>query len=135
MDMYKTWVDIDRYKLETFISQNFSTKIAFCKSVGRSDSWLCESLKRRRMSLNDVLAIKGAHGIDITVEKSKEVNDVEIVDLLQSLLNEQSETNRLLNEILHSVDATEVGVEQILDSCDKVLKPIEKPKAYFNKAI
>ncbi len=122
---------IDPYVLENFIITNFSTRQAFCDSIGRSDSWLHESLRRRSMSITDIMAIKGAHGIDVTY-KEESGPDLFQKEMLLTL----KEMNLHLKNIEESMNANGIGLFQIVELQQKILATMQrtnKPVAYISR--
>ena len=131
----KSFRRIDRYKLENFILENFSSRQSFCDAIGRSDSWLHESLKRRSMSITDVMAIKGAYGIDVT-EEEPITSDIESENLQRAILNELKKQNELLTKLTEDIQTTGIGVFQLIDIQNEYLKLQKnrpKPVAVLNK--
>ena len=122
---------IDPYALENYINTNFSTRQAFCDSIGRSDSWLHESIRRRSMSLTDIMAIKGAHGIDITYKEPPTETNVFQKEILLTL----KEMSLHLKNIEESINANGIGLFQSIELQQKILATMQrtnKPVAYIN---
>ena len=131
----KTFRRIDRYELESFILENFSSRQAFCDKIGRSDSWLHESLKRRAMSVTDIMAIKGAYGIDITEEEPELSVNSESENIQKAVLKEIKKQSELLSQIAEDMRTMGIGVFQLIDIQNELLasqKNKPKPVAYLN---
>lgn len=130
MEITNRYKKIDNVKLENFIMENFLTKQSFCDTIGRSDSWLHESLKRKSMSMTDIMAIKGAHGLDILAPREEEVKEKdsrtedisEIKDLLTRILAGINKTNEYLNTLNVATDTVNVGMDIIFDNQEKMMR-------------
>ena len=131
-------VAIDAAKLENYILKNFSSRQAFCNRIGRSDSWMNESLKRGHMSLTDVMAIKGAYGIDIAakepVKKSEEAKSIQPVEfdgnaakMCNIMLDYMRQTTEIMSDIkdlLTVLTKDSTTVKERLSNIDLALETV-----------
>ena len=79
----------------TKLASKYKTEQEFAESIGRSNTWLYNVKKSGVMGMTDALAIKGVHGVDVTIEKQKEEEKKE----------EKKENNNQLEEKLDEINA------------------------------
>lgn len=85
-------IDVDKFKL---LLKGYPNYGAFGETIGRSNSWVGESISRGKMKKADYIAVKATHGIDLEAPKpiveepkdeTKEVAPFELTDEVKEAL-------------------------------------------------
>ncbi len=131
MDTRNSFRPINRIKLENYIIKNSSSRTSFCEKIGRSDSWLSESLRRGCMSVTDIMAIKGAYGIDIEDTTPKNEED-DVKSLLAQILIGVNKTNEYLSYLSIDIASINLSLDMLDENQKKIIakqNQIQRPKA------
>ena len=138
------YVGIDADKLNRFILKNFHSREAFANTIGRSDTWLVNTLKRGACAMSDVIAIKTVHKLDIGSDIAKplgynapKVTDTKVVEVPAQTVDIQPIV-RQLEDLVAIVTCLSETMCEILKRLPEPIKvepriDVGKPKAVLSK--
>ena len=111
------------------LASKYKTEQEFAESIGRSNTWLYNVKKSGVMGMTDALAIKGVHGVDVTIEKQKEEEKEEKKESNNQLEGKLDEINANIKELTTTVSRLGNVNMQILEEFHKLNKELINTKS------
>lgn len=112
----------------TELASKYKTEQEFAETIGRSNTWLYNVKKSGVMGKTDALAIKGVHGVDITIEKQKEEKKEEKTESNNQLEGKLDKINANIKELTTTVSRLGNVNMQILEEFHKLNKELINTK-------